>query len=50
MKYIISKPIAKRDEYINMHKYKNNLFIKKFYKDEIEFINNLALITQVTKI
>ena len=53
--YIISKPIAKRDEYINMHKnykirLKNNLFIKKnFIKDEIEFINNLALITQVTK-
>ncbi len=53
--YIISKPIAKRDEYINMHKnyktrLKNNPFIKKnFIKDEIEFINNLALITQVTK-
>lgn len=53
--YIISKPIAKRDEYINMHKnyrirLKNNPFIKKnFIKEEIEFINNLALITQVTK-
>lgn len=53
--FITSNVIASEKEYLSLHeeyvkKIKKNDFVNKnFLLDEIEFVNNLALITQVTK-
>ena len=53
--YLISKPILTKDAYIKIHKdfvskIKKDSFVNEYFgPNEINFINNLALKTQVTK-
>jgi hypothetical protein len=53
--YLISKPVLTKDGYIKIHKnfvskIKKNIFVNKYFgSNEINFVNNLALRTQVTK-
>lgn len=53
--YLTSKPLATKEEYLMRHKeymrkIKNNNFVNNYFqKEEINFVNNLALKTQVTQ-
>ena len=53
--YLTSKPLATKEEYLMrheeyMHKLKNNNFINNYFQiEEINFVNSLALKTQVTQ-
>ena len=53
--FITSRVIANEKEYLTLYEeyvkkiQKNNFVNENFLPDEIKFVNNLALITQVTK-